>query len=70
MDGVGFVAGLLRDIDAQVAGLDAALVSGQAQDWVKYRELVARRAAALDIRRSVVERLTTEQRQFLGLRPD
>lgn len=70
VDAVVLARHLLADIDQEVRGLDAKLVSGVAQEWVAYRELVARRAGVLAIRRALVERLSQEQRQFLGLRPD
>ncbi len=69
-DAVVLARELLRDFDAEVASIDAKLVGGVAADFTSYRELVARRSGVLTMRRALVERLSREQRQFLGLRAD
>lgn len=69
-DAVALARGLLREFDAEVASIDSKLVGGSAADFTAYRELVARRNGVLTMRRALVERLSREQRQFLGLRPD
>jgi hypothetical protein len=69
-DAIGLARALLADIDAEVASIDARVTGGAPADFVSYRELVARRSGILALRRVLVERLSREQRQFLGLRAD
>jgi hypothetical protein len=69
-DAVVLARHLLADLDQEVRSIEAKLVNGAPQDWTAYRELVARRSGVLATRRALVERLSSEQRQFLGLRSD
>lgn len=69
-DFVGFAERLLRELDLQVADLDAKIVSGTLPDHEAYRGMVGRRQGLLAARRLVVEGLSEEQRRFLGLMAD
>lgn len=69
MSGYGpeFARGLLREIDQAVASLDAGILEGRAEDYVRYRVLVAERRGLLKARAAVVDRLDDETRLMLGL---
>lgn len=69
-DAVVLARVVLADMDAEVVSIDAKVLGGAPADFVSYRELVARRSGILAMRRALVERLSREQRQFLGLRAD
>ncbi len=62
------VRAMLQEIDGQVAVIDATLVEGKVESWDAYRASVGRRQGLMSARRVVVESLTEEQRQFMGLR--
>lgn len=66
-DAVSLARGLLADLDGEVRSVDAKIISGAPTDFIGYRELLARRNGVLAARRLVVERLSQEQRRFLGL---
>jgi hypothetical protein len=69
MDGIVLARGLLARFDESIARIDGGLLGGAAQDWVGYRELVARRQALLEARTAVVESLGKEGRALLERRP-
>jgi hypothetical protein len=68
VDTLGMVRAQLREIDGQVAVIDATLVEGKVESWDAYRASVGRRQGLMSARRVVVECLTDEQRSFLGVR--
>lgn len=67
MDGMALVRGFLVELDEEVASIEATLVGGRVSDWTQYREQVARRTALLLARAKMMERLSVEQRRFLGV---
>jgi hypothetical protein len=68
LDTLGMVRAILREIDGQMAVIESSLVEGKVESWEAYRASVGRRQGLLAGRRAVVECLTDEQRQFLGVR--
>lgn len=69
MSGYGpeFARGLLEELDRAVAAIDALLVEGRAEDFIRYRALVAERRGLLKARGAIVDRLDDETRRMLGV---
>lgn len=67
MDGMALVGGYLAELDEEINSIALTLVDGRVTDWVQYRQQVARRQALLQARAKMMERLSVEQRRFMGV---
>jgi hypothetical protein len=66
---VGFLRGVMTDLDAQVALVEANILEGRCKTLEDYRSQLGTRAGLLTARKAMTLRIDQETMQRLGLKP-